>query len=144
MVLPVNKKIYTTKSKNLRSDFTRSVKFINSWLFSSFLNITINLYIYLHFIFKLPADFHDVIYDHIWSKILQKLTKSPTRNTRTIFEHWRARATSNVELNTRVLHEYNTKESLTHSWFINGCTTRFSRSDHFFEHVQNHTIFLNK
>ena len=32
-------------------------------------------------------------------KILQELTKIPARNTRTIFEHRRARATSNAELN---------------------------------------------
>ena len=35
----------------------------------------------------LPAHFHDVTYDHIWSKILQELTKNPAQNTRAIFEH---------------------------------------------------------
>ena len=34
----------------------------------------------------LPAHFHDVTYDHIWSKILQELTKSPARNTRAILK----------------------------------------------------------
>ena len=34
----------------------------------------------------LPAHFHDVTYNQIWSKILQELIKNPARNTRTIFE----------------------------------------------------------
>ena len=30
----------------------------------------------------LPVHFHDVTYDHIWSKILQELKISPARKTR--------------------------------------------------------------
>ena len=57
----------------------------------------------------LPAHFHDVTYDHILSKILQELTNSRARNTRAILKS-KLRAMPNQ---TRVLHEYNTKESLT-------------------------------
>ena len=31
----------------------------------------------------LPAHFHDVTYDHIWSKVLYEITMIPTQNTRT-------------------------------------------------------------
>ena len=48
----------------------------------------------------LPAHFHYVTYDHIWSKILQELTKSPARNTRTTLKS-KLRAMPNSK---RVLH----------------------------------------
>ena len=35
----------------------------------------------------LPAHCHDVVYDQIWSKILQELTKSPARSARALCEH---------------------------------------------------------
>ena len=57
----------------------------------------------------LPAHFHDVTYDHIWSKLLQELTKSPARHTRAILKS-KLRAMPNQ---TRALNDYNTKESLT-------------------------------
>ena len=50
----------------------------------------------------LPAHFHDVTYDHNWSKILQELTKSPTQNTRTHCSHTEEQAMSNDELNTSI------------------------------------------
>ena len=53
----------------------------------------------------LPAHFHDVNYDHIWSKMLQELTKSPARNTRAILKS-RLRAMSNAK------HEYYTSITL--------------------------------
>ena len=56
----------------------------------------------------LPAHFHDVTYNHIWLKILQELTKNPARNTRATLKS-KLRSMPNL---TRVLHEYNTKESL--------------------------------
>ena len=37
--------------------------------------------------FMLPADFYDVTYDQIWSKILQEIIKSKARNTGAHFEH---------------------------------------------------------
>ena len=51
----------------------------------------------------LPAHFHDVTYDHFGKKVLQELRKTPARNTRTIFEHRGARATSNAELNSSII-----------------------------------------
>ena len=49
---------------------------------------------------RLPAHFHDVTCDHIWSKILQGLTKSPVRS---IFEEQatstKEQATSNTAIN---------------------------------------------
>ena len=33
-----------------------------------------------------PAHFHDINYDHIWSKILQELTKSPAKNIRAVLK----------------------------------------------------------
>ena len=59
----------------------------------------------------LPTHFHDVTYDHIWSKILKGLQRvqqeiqEQSSNT----EESELRA---MPSKTRVLHEFNTKESL--------------------------------
>ena len=57
------------------------------------------------FYLKAPAHFHDVTYDHIFSKILQELKKSPARNTRAILNS-KLRATLNQK------HKYYTSITL--------------------------------
>ena len=53
--------------------------------FFSILKLHVCVVLYLSLM--LPAHFHDVAYDQIWSTILQEHTKSPAPNTRAIFGH---------------------------------------------------------
>ena len=81
----------------------------------------------------LPAHLHDVTYDHFWTKILQELTKSPTRNTRAIFETLKSKSYEQC----RTKQEYYNNKA-PHFYQLD---YRFFRSDKSFEHVQNHTSF---
>ena len=45
-----------------------------------------------------PDHSQDVTYDHIWSKILQELTKSPARNIQEQSSNTEEQATGNTEI----------------------------------------------